>query len=311
MAASDDDISAFFGATSGLKRNVWTQDDLVMGRIIAHHYQCQTIPRLNDDSTNAEERIPHTIHFVWLGGKPLPLVSDLDSDENDCIQSWRRYHPEWQVQVWRDEDIAERSLFNNQALEYALRERNYGMASDIVRLELLYEHGGLYVDIDYLCYESLERLHDRCCFDFYCGASNTGAVELNNGLMACQPYHVLIRAMMERIHQWFNDFTKHSQPFALMSAFLDPSSQAMLHQVTRLSPEDVIRNTGPGLLTMMTAQVLIDPSVDTDRIGILPYQVFHPLPNRFRGHRLVEQLLEEYVVPGQTKAVHLWQCSWQ
>lgn len=319
-AASDDDVGTFFGASSAaaLKPSFWTADDLSMGRAMVHHYQCHTLPVLHDRQEQDAERnaIPQLVHFIWLGNKAIPLNQNDDgSGENDCIQSWRRHHPKWMVQVWKDDDISSKNWYNSAALQHAMRQGNYGMASDILRLELLWEHGGLYADIDYLCVEAIDDLHNKP-FDFYCGASHTGAVEVNNGLMAAHPQHPLVRAMMERIKKWFEAFMEQSQPFDLMAAFLDPSSRSTLKQVVALTHLDVIRNTGPGLVTTTLAQALIEPSMGAamSRVAILPFQVFHPLPNTFRGQNsdgLQEQMLEEHIVRGQTKAVHLWQCSWK
>lgn len=50
-----------------------------------------------------------------------------------------------------------------------------------VPVQILLRHGGLYVDVDFLCLASFEPLHRR--YDFYTGLSNTGTFELNNGLV--------------------------------------------------------------------------------------------------------------------------------
>jgi hypothetical protein len=340
----DEDVREFFGASSILsfQTNLWTADDTPSGQSILHHYQCHTIPRLGTDINNADTQaggsaIPPFIHFIWLGDKQLPLVvgnDDDDDDENVCIRSWRHYHPHWMVQVWTDSDVLQEhhmtKWFNKEALEYAIRHKNYGMASDILRLELLFEHGGLYVDIDYLCVASVADLHRQ--FDFYCGASNAGAIELNNGLMASQPRHGLIQNMMERIRDWSMQVIREQslQQAAMLhiAAFLDKDdtdkSRALLeHGIMDLTPEQVIRHTGPGLLTSTVAQILttttawsssVSSNCDLSRVAVLPYQVFHPLPNyrrRLGLETLNEELLEAHIVPGETKAVHLWQCSWQ
>lgn len=57
---------------------------------------------------------------------------------------------------------------------------NYGQKTDILRYELLQKFGGLYVDMDMECIQSLDHLHNLA---FYTGFSNTGTVELNNGLI--------------------------------------------------------------------------------------------------------------------------------
>ena len=62
---------------------------------------------------------------------------------------------------------------------------NYGMASDIARILILYEYGGTYIDVDYYCVDSIDRFHRQ--HDFFCGASNSGCIEFNNGLTGSTP----------------------------------------------------------------------------------------------------------------------------
>mmetsp|Transcript_4914 Transcript_4914/g.8099 ORF Transcript_4914/g.8099 Transcript_4914/m.8099 type:complete len:398 (+) Transcript_4914:324-1517(+) len=378
LSSDDDDVESFFGANSSypLQSNVWTPDDRSMGRAMVHHYQCHTLPSLQQQqqaaccSSSREEteqgggssscNIPRLIHFIWLGNKPLPLtttattttasnnnVVDIVDGENECIRSWRRHHPNWTIQVWRDDDlgVSKNTANNNQpnqwfnapALQYALRHENYGMASDILRLELLWEYGGIYVDIDYLCVDVMDDLHlHNDHFDFYCGASRTFAVEVNNGLLgAPRPHHFIIQRLMERIHTWFaaqqlrSSMAIQNQPppadaLDVMAAFLDPASRSTFQQVMTgaalVTDTDVIRHTGPGLLTTTLAQAIMmnddSSSSSMSRVAIFPFHIFHPLPNSFRGHSNIlqdeqQELLEEHIVKGQTKAVHLWQCSWQ
>lgn len=222
------------------------------------------------------------------------------------------------------------------------------MASDIVRLELLEEFGGLYVDVDYYCVGRFDDLHDGDGgLGFYCGASNTGCVEINNGLIGCQRGHGLVRVMMEDIAKWWsasawsqtvrqdgrnNDINdvkegqKYRPTTGMLSSFLDQDSLASFRQaVSNLTPMDVIRNTGPGLLTQtILRQYQGSKSQELlNSIAVFPCMMFHPLPNAERsalkgggGDEDEEKVrytrvLDKYVVVGETKAVHLWGCSWQ
>lgn len=53
--------------------------------------------------------------------------------------------------------------------------------SHVPHVQILLRHGGLYVDVDFLCFGSFDDLHKR--YEFYAGVSNTGTFELNNGLI--------------------------------------------------------------------------------------------------------------------------------
>jgi hypothetical protein len=274
---------------------------------------------------SANPFIPQVIHFIWLGPYPLPHQTVTNADEDCCntaMKSWRVHHPDWSFHVWRENDLESLDCcYNRRALQYALENKLYGMASDIARLEILYQHGGLYVDVDYLCIASVDDLHDK--FDFYCGASNTGCIEINNGILASHAGYPLLRVMMDSIAVWYRQWEQHCREqqsiLSVMSGFLDGESAASLLQATRsatrLSHEDMIVNTGPGLLTRTLGQYLTSATKKDDgetgeRIGVLPYHIFHPVANTLR-HNLTKEVIQAHVVPGQTKAVHLWSCSWQ
>ena len=56
--------------------------------------------------------IPKIIHYVWLGNAPLP------EDMQKCMDSWKKWMPEYQLMTWDDEAILEiDSVFVREALE--------------------------------------------------------------------------------------------------------------------------------------------------------------------------------------------------
>ena len=88
-------------------------------------------------------------------------------------------HTGWEHRLWTDAevDLLGEDFRNRQAY---LDAPNYGQKADILRYELLQTFGGLYVDVDMECLQSFNHLHTLA---FYTGFSNTGTVELNNGLI--------------------------------------------------------------------------------------------------------------------------------
>jgi mannosyltransferase OCH1-like enzyme len=60
------------------------------------------------------------------------------------------------------------------------RATNVGMKSDVLRYEILWRYGGVYVDVDYECLENIDQLSDSS--SFFCCFSNTTVVEINNGI---------------------------------------------------------------------------------------------------------------------------------
>merc|ERR1712070_1358542 len=90
--------------------------------------------------------IPRIIHQVWIGG-------ELPHRFQRLAASWKRLHPDWEYKLWTDSDVKGLRLRNRELFE---RAKNPGQKSDILRLEVLYQYGGLYVDTDFECLKSFE-----------------------------------------------------------------------------------------------------------------------------------------------------------
>ena len=62
--------------------------------------------------------------------------------------AWAAMHPTWDCRVWRESDLAGLRMVNRKLYERLLADGIYHGAADVARLELLYQVGGVYVDID-------------------------------------------------------------------------------------------------------------------------------------------------------------------
>jgi inositol phosphorylceramide mannosyltransferase catalytic subunit len=90
--------------------------------------------------------IPRTIHHIWIGPDPLP------DDHRRWMRSWKRHHPNWEHRLWTEENLPEDPI-RPEILE---RLRVPVERADILRLEILYRHGGVYVDTDLECLRPLD-----------------------------------------------------------------------------------------------------------------------------------------------------------
>ena len=84
--------------------------------------------------------IPKVIHYCWFGrGEKPELVIK-------CLKSWKEFCPDYQIIEWNEDnyDIASAPLFVRQALE----AKKWAFATDYIRYQLVYEHGGIYLDTD-------------------------------------------------------------------------------------------------------------------------------------------------------------------
>lgn len=84
--------------------------------------------------------IPKIIHYCWFGGNPLPKLA------KKCIKSWKKYCKGYEIREWNEQtfDIASAPLYVRQAYE----AKKWAFVTDYVRLQVVYEHGGIYLDTD-------------------------------------------------------------------------------------------------------------------------------------------------------------------
>ena len=243
-------------------------------------------------------RIPKKIHFIWLGSK-FPAAKYYER----FYKTWEALHPTWEIILWDDERvkalIQEKELLNAKAFKMAT---NYGEKSDILRLELLYRFGGIYVDVDFKCLKPFDTLLDSGA-TFFVGESNVpgasdGKVELNNALIGASPNHPILAKLMEAVQP---------DPKILVAQMM-----SMGQGVVRSSAMSTITRTGPIFLT----NVLLHPSLNLFQkypgMLILPKVFFYPVPNHVdfnvveHGDREISRFYTE-----DTYAVHRWGKSWQ
>ena len=148
--------------------------------------------------------IPQVIHQIWLGPSPLP------DEFHRYGESWLRHNPGWELQLWTEErlpgDLTRREVYE--------RLRQPAERSDILRLELLERHGGVYVDTDFECLRPLAPLLDGV--SFFCAYLKPGRV--NNAIIGAIPGHELLRRAIREVRprEWHGTVDKQGTgPFFL------------------------------------------------------------------------------------------------
>ena len=103
-----------------------------------------------------EPMIPKTIHYCWFGRNPLPKLA------KKCIRSWKKYCPDYELVEWNEDnyDISAAPLYVRQAYE----AKKWAFVTDYVRLQVVYEHGGIYLDTDVELKKSLDPLLVHCAY---------------------------------------------------------------------------------------------------------------------------------------------------
>ena len=152
-------------------------------------------------------KIPPVLHLIWLGPRPFPPKSV----EN--LRSWVAYHPEWKIKLWTDREreppcegieLVDVDSFPLRHLKRCFQEsNNYAEQSDILRYEILFAEGGIYLDHDTYCMASFDSLIRG--YDFFCclEAPHEPFVGANvtcwNGLIGSRPGHPTLKKVIDLI----------------------------------------------------------------------------------------------------------------
>lgn len=140
---------------------------------------------------SSQLKIPKIIHQIWLGS-PVPESFKV------LQQSWIAHHigRDWLYKLWTDEDVKHMHLYNQ---EFYDATDNYGIKSDILRLEIIYHYGGVYIDMDYECLQALDDLHYT--YDFYTALQplDTSFIQLGSALFGACPKHPIIKHCIETV----------------------------------------------------------------------------------------------------------------
>lgn len=128
--------------------------------------------------------IPKLIHYCWYGNGPKP-----DCFEK-CLASWKHYAPDYEIIEWNESNT---DLHHNAFMEQAYAAKKYAFVSDVARLRIILEHGGVYMDTDVELKSPLDELIGHEAFFFF-GHDNHIATGFGFG---AAPGNRLVAKMLE------------------------------------------------------------------------------------------------------------------
>lgn len=95
--------------------------------------------------------IPKQFHFIWIGPKPL------SEQHRNWISTWEYHHPDWEIRIWGNSNLPR--MRNQREFD---RAQSWAGKADILRLELVHEQGGVYLDTDMECLQPIDELLVDC-----------------------------------------------------------------------------------------------------------------------------------------------------
>ncbi len=128
--------------------------------------------------------LPKIIHYCWFGRGEKPVLAQ------KCIDSWRKFCPDFEISEWNEDNCDYLAM---PFMMEAYAAKKYAFVSDVMRLIVLEQYGGVYFDTDVELVRDLAPLMDD---EGFIGFENDQYVNSGQGI-AAMPHHPVVQAMIE------------------------------------------------------------------------------------------------------------------
>lgn len=116
--------------------------------------------------------IQKVIHYCWFGDKELP------EREKYCLKTWKKVLPDYQIKLWNESNS---DLSECEYVKQAYEKKYYAFVSDYIRIKMLYQYGGIYLDTDVEVLNKFDHLLNEKAF---LGFENRTTI--GTAVMACE-----------------------------------------------------------------------------------------------------------------------------
>ncbi len=132
---------------------------------------------------SSDESIPRVIHYCWFGnGKKSEL-------HEKCIASWKEKCPDYEIIEWNESNF---DININNYVKEAYEAKKYAFVSDFLRLYVLYNYGGIYLDVDV---EVLKPLDELLFVDGFTGFETTHCIP--TGIIATKKGNIWVKEQLD------------------------------------------------------------------------------------------------------------------
>lgn len=136
--------------------------------------------------------IPKRIHYCWFG------KNEKSKQVQVCIDSWRKYCPDYEIIEWNEDNF---DVNYNSYTSFCYKNKKWAFLSDLARLIIVREHGGIYFDTDV---EVVKRLDDLISYEAFYGFETSEYVATGLGFGAI-PYHPTVESMIKQYDELVQD----------------------------------------------------------------------------------------------------------
>ena len=137
--------------------------------------------------------VPKILHYIWLGKEKPPTVLE-------CINSFHKYMSDYEITEWNESNI-DTSKFSPALLnlyEDSYKNKQYAFCSDVARLYILLQYGGVYVDTDV---EFIRHLPDEILNTNFIGRLKPHKTACNGCMWGCNKNNTLVSSLI----RWYDE----------------------------------------------------------------------------------------------------------
>jgi hypothetical protein len=107
------------------------------------------------------------------------------------MDTWRKLNPDMEYSLWTNYE----GFRYQKKIHHLIEQGRYACAADIMRVEILYDHGGVYIDADSECLKPIEDA--PFINDFFACKDYTDWVA--NGVIGSPKGHPIMKRYLEKI----------------------------------------------------------------------------------------------------------------
>lgn len=144
--------------------------------------------------------VPKILHYIWLGNeKPHGVLK--------CIDSFNKYMSDYKIIEWSESniDVSQFSTELHRLYEESYKNGKFAFCSDIARLYILKQHGGIYVDTDV---EFIRHLPDEILNTNFISRINPQRTVCNGCMWGCSADNQLVASLIrwyeETLHRFYD-----------------------------------------------------------------------------------------------------------
>jgi len=143
-------------------------------------------------SLSTEKFIPRIIHKIWMSPKEDGVPTEIPQPWKDWNRACQLLHPDWTYIIWNERtmrDFIHREM--PQLLDTYDTYPSWIQRCDAFRYIVLYRMGGVYLDMDVKCLDSLDELvrNNHCILN----------QPWSNHFMAAKPGHHLLKKCVDSL----------------------------------------------------------------------------------------------------------------